>query len=46
MRAFVNKFGALPEHVGALCLGEPTQAVAKEYNIDAKIIEKDPHAES
>lgn len=41
VRAFVNQFGALPEHIRALCLGEPTQTVAKEYNIDATIIEQE-----
>lgn len=40
VRAFVNKFGSLPAHVKALCLGGPTQAVAKQYNIDAAIMDK------
>jgi uroporphyrinogen III methyltransferase/synthase len=40
VRAFVNKFGAVPEHIEPLCLGVPTQTIAKEHNIDAKIIEK------
>ena len=40
VRAFTKKFGAVPEHIEALCLGIPTQTVAKENGIDAKIIEK------
>ena len=46
VRAFVKKFGAVPGHIEALCLGLPTQTIAREHHIDAKIIEKDPHAES
>ena len=38
VRAFVKQFGLVPEHIEALCLGVPTQTVAKENNIDAKII--------
>ncbi|MHC4854882.1 MAG: uroporphyrinogen-III synthase, partial [Planctomycetota bacterium] len=38
VRAFVNKFGSVPGHVQALCLGVPTQTIAKENGIDAKII--------
>lgn len=41
VRAFVKQFGAVPEHIQALCLGLPTQTVAKAYNIDATIIDKD-----
>ena len=40
VKAFVKKFGSVPEHIQALCLGGPTQTTAKEYNINAKIIEK------
>ena len=42
IRAFVNKFGTVPEHIEPLCLGIPTQTIAKQHNIDAKIVEKDP----
>ncbi len=41
VRAFVNRFGALPAHIRALCLGEPTQTVARQYGIEATIIDKD-----
>ncbi len=40
VRAFVNKFDSVPKHIEALCLGEPTQTVAKEFGITAKIIKK------
>ncbi|MBL7215605.1 MAG: uroporphyrinogen-III C-methyltransferase [Phycisphaerae bacterium] len=46
VRAFVKKFASVPEHIQAMCLGVPTQTTAKQYNINAKIIEKDPDAES
>jgi uroporphyrinogen III methyltransferase/synthase len=38
VRAFVSKFGSVPEHIEPLCLGVPTQTIAKENGIDAKII--------
>jgi len=38
VRAFVNKFGPVPEHIEPLCLGVPTQTIAKQYNINAKIL--------
>lgn len=38
VRAFINKFSSLPGHIEALCLGIPTQATARQYNIDARII--------
>ena len=38
VRAFVNKFGKVPEHIEPLCLGLPTQTIAKENGIDAKMI--------
>ena len=40
VRAFVKKFETVPEHIEALCLGVPTQTIAKEHGIDAKIIDK------
>lgn len=40
VRAFVKKFGRVPPHIKACCLGLPTQAVAKENGIDAEIL---PH---
>jgi uroporphyrinogen III methyltransferase/synthase len=42
IRAFVKKFGRVPEPIKAYCLGGPTQAVAKQHGIDAKILKKDP----
>ena len=41
VRAFVNKFVRLPDHIRALCLGAPTQSVAREYGIDAAILDTD-----
>ena len=41
VKAFSKKFGTVPDHIQALCLGGPTQASAKQHNIDAKIIDKD-----
>lgn len=38
IRAFVNQFGTVPEHILPLCLGIPTQTIAKEHKIDAKIL--------
>jgi len=38
VRAFVKKFGKVPPHTKACCLGLPTQAVAKENGIDADIL--------
>ena len=40
VKAFVKKFGTVPDHIEALCLGGPTQATAKQHSIDAKIIDK------
>ena len=41
IRAFVKKYGTVPSHVKAYCLGLPTQTIAKENNIDADILAKD-----
>ena len=41
VRAFVNRFGRIPKHIEPLCLGVPTQTIAKQYNINAKVIDKD-----
>jgi uroporphyrinogen III methyltransferase/synthase len=38
VRAFVKKFGKVPPHIKACCLGLPTQTVAKENGIDADIL--------
>ena len=38
VRAFVNKFGKVPDHIEPLCMGTPTRTIAKEHNINAKII--------
>lgn len=40
VRAFVKQCPTLPAHIQALCLGEPTQKIAAEHNINANIIEK------
>lgn len=37
-QAFVKKFGRVPPHIKAYCLGKPTQASAKKYGIDAEIL--------
>ncbi len=37
-QAFVKKFGQVPAHIKAYCLGEPTQASAKKHGIDAEIL--------
>ena len=37
-RAFAKKFGQVPAHIKAYCLGEPTQASAKKHGIDAEIL--------
>jgi len=37
-RAFVKKFGQVPAHIKAYCLGKPTQASAKEHGIEAEIV--------
>jgi uroporphyrinogen III methyltransferase/synthase len=37
-QAFVRKFGHVPTHIKAYCLGEPTQASAKKHGIDAEIL--------
>ena len=38
VRAFVKKFGQVPAHMKAYCLGAPTQASAKTHGIDAEIL--------
>lgn len=38
VRAFVKKFGQVPAHIKACCLGEPTQAEARKHGIDAEIM--------
>ena len=37
-QAFVKKFGKVPSHIKAYCLGKPTQASAKKHGIDAEIV--------
>ena len=37
-KAFVKKFGQVPPHIKAYCLGKPTQASAKKHGIDAEIL--------
>jgi len=38
VRAFMKKFGKVPPHVEACCLGLPTQAEAKKHGISAEIL--------
>ncbi len=38
VRAFVNRFGTVPPHIRAYCLGPPTLAEAKKHNINAEIL--------
>ena len=38
VRAFAKRFGRIPSHVRACCLGAPTQAEAAKYGIDAEIL--------
>lgn len=40
VRTFAKKFGTVPAHIEALCLGIPTQTIAKEHGIDAHILNK------
>jgi uroporphyrinogen III methyltransferase/synthase len=40
VRAFVKRFGQVPENVKTYCLGLPTLAVAKECNIDSEVLSK------
>ena len=40
VKAFVKKFGKVPPHIKACCLGLPTQTIAKENGIEAEIL---PH---
>jgi len=37
-QTFVKKFGKVPPHIKAYCLGKPTQASAKKHGIDAEIV--------
>jgi uroporphyrinogen III methyltransferase/synthase len=43
VRAFVKKFGHVPPHVKAYCLGLPTQAEAKKHGISAEILPQSGH---
>ncbi len=38
VRAFAKKFGRVPSHIKAYCLGRPTQTEAAKHGIEAKII--------
>jgi uroporphyrinogen III methyltransferase/synthase len=40
IRAFVKRFGAVPAHIKAYCLGLPSLAEAKKHNIDAEILQQ------
>jgi uroporphyrinogen III methyltransferase/synthase len=43
VRAFVKKFGYVPPHIKAYCLGTPTQAEAKKHGISAEIMPQSDH---
>ncbi|MDD5458026.1 MAG: uroporphyrinogen-III C-methyltransferase [Phycisphaerae bacterium] len=38
VRAFVNRFGKVPENVKSYCLGPPTLKEAQKFNIDAQLL--------
>lgn len=38
VRAFIRRFGQVPENVKSYCLGQPTLNEAKKYNINAEIV--------
>ncbi len=38
IRAFIKRFGQVPENIKSYCLGQPTLNEAKKHNIDAQII--------
>jgi uroporphyrinogen III methyltransferase/synthase len=38
IRAFVRRFGSVPSHIRAYCLGLPSLAEAKRHNIDAEVL--------
>ncbi|MBN2315733.1 MAG: uroporphyrinogen-III C-methyltransferase [Sedimentisphaerales bacterium] len=38
VRAFTKKFGRVPSHIKAYCLGRPTQTEAAKHGIEAEII--------
>jgi len=38
IRAFIKRFGSVPPHIKAYCLGPPTLAEAKKHNIDAEVL--------
>jgi uroporphyrinogen III methyltransferase/synthase len=38
VKAFVKKFGHVPQKIKAYCLGTPTQAVAEKHGISAEIL--------
>jgi uroporphyrinogen III methyltransferase/synthase len=38
IRAFLKKFGSVPSHIKAYCLGLPSLAEAKRHNIEAEVL--------
>jgi uroporphyrinogen-III synthase len=40
VKAFTKKFGRVPSHIKAYCLGRPTQTEAAKHGIDAEILQK------
>ena len=41
VRAFIKRFGNVPEHVKAYCLGQPTLSTAEDNGIKAQVLPKD-----
>jgi len=41
VRAFVKRFGRVPENIKSYCLGQPTLNEAKKHNIDAELVVRD-----
>jgi uroporphyrinogen III methyltransferase/synthase len=46
VRAFVKKFGRVPPHIKAYCLGLPTQTAARKHGIDAEIVPQQDNQEA
>ncbi|MHC4061804.1 MAG: uroporphyrinogen-III synthase, partial [Planctomycetota bacterium] len=40
IRAFVKRFGSVPTHIKAYCLGLPSLAEAKKHNINAEVLKQ------
>ena len=42
VRAFIKRFGKVPEHIKSYCLGQPTLNETKKFNIQAEIVPAPP----